>query len=136
MNIGEIMTSNAKTIGLRDSLLAASKILKEGGFNHLPVVNENGSLVGIVTDRDLKKASASDATTLEVHELLYLLDKLQVGQVMTSNPITISPEDSVQSAAKLLVEHKIGCLPVIMDGTIGGIVTKMDLLNIIARNGA
>lgn len=131
MNIGELMSAHPKTVTPQDSLLDATKILKESGFKHLPVV-DNGDLVGVVTDRDLKRASASDATTLEVHELLYLLDKVKVEQIMVRDPVTTQPEDTVESAAKLMIDRKVGCLPVVSGGKLSGIVTKGDLVKLLA----
>lgn len=135
MNTGEIMTSNPVSVHPTDSLLSAVKLLKEKGFKHLPVVNGAGTLVGVVTDRDLKQASASDATTLEVHELNYLLDQLTVEKVMTRDPATIGAEESVQTASKLLVDRKIGCLPVVRGNVLEGILTKGDLVELVARKG-
>ncbi len=132
MNVGSIMTANVISIKPEDSLLAATRILKEKKFKHLPVVDANGAVAGIVTDRDLKRASASDATTLEVHELLYLLDKVKIEQVMTRNPATAGKDDSVQVVAKQMVDGKIGCLPVVDGGRLVGIVTKDDLLRLLA----
>jgi acetoin utilization protein AcuB len=129
------MTKSPVTIKASDSLLAATRILKEKGFKHLPVLDGNGALVGVVTDRDLKRASASDATTLEVHELLYLLDKLKIEQVMTRKPVSVATQETVQNAAKLMVEKKIGCLPVVEGGKVAGILTKDDLLRLVARSG-
>jgi CBS domain-containing protein len=98
------------------------------------VLDEKGALVGVVTDRDLKRASASDATTLEVHELLYLLDRLTIEQIMTRKPLVVSPQATVQEAARLVVERKIGCLPVMENGALRGIVTRDDLLGLLARS--
>lgn len=134
-SVGSVMTKSPITIKASDSLLAATRILKEKGFKHLPVLDGNGALVGVVTDRDLKRASASDATTLEVHELLYLLDKLKIEQVMTRKPVSVASQETVQNAAKLMVEKKIGCLPVVEGGKVAGILTKDDLLRLVARSG-
>jgi len=134
-SVGSVMTKSPVTIKASDSLLAATRILKEKGFKHLPVLDGNGALVGVVTDRDLKRASASDATTLEVHELLYLLDKLKIEQVMTRKPVSVATQETVQNAAKLMVEKKIGCLPVVEGGKVAGILTKDDLLRLVARSG-
>jgi CBS domain-containing protein len=134
-NVGAVMTKNPVTIKAGDSLLMATRVLKEKGFKHLPVLDESGAVVGVVTDRDLKRASASDATTLEVHELLYLLDKVKIEQVMNRKPQTVKVTDDVQDAAKLMVERKIGCLPVLEGGKLVGIVTKDDLLRLLSRAG-
>lgn len=132
--VDSVMTKAPVTVKAGDSLLAATRVLKEKGFKHLPVLDGNGALVGVVTDRDLKRASASDATTLEVHELLYLLDKLKIEQVMTRKPVSVGPQETVQGAAKLMVDKKIGCLPVVDNGKVAGIVTKDDLLRLVARS--
>ena len=135
MNIGEIMTSNPVSVDQDKTMLEATKVLKEKGFKHLPVTNGEGKkLVGVITDRDLKRASASNATTLEIHELLYLLDKVKIGDIMTKSPITVTPEDSVESAAKLMIDRRIGCLPVLRDNRLTGIVTKDDLLKLVANS--
>jgi len=131
MKIGELMTGNPKSVTAHDSLLLATKLLKENGFKHLPVV-ENGALIGVVSDRDLKRASASDATTLEVHELLYLLDKLKVEQIMVRDVATVEEGDTVESAARLMIDRKVGCLPVVSGGKLTGIVTKGDLIKLLA----
>lgn len=132
--VGSVMTANPVTIKTGDSLLAATRVLKEKKFKHLPVLDGNGALVGVVTDRDLKRASASDATTLEVHELLYLLDKLKIEQVMTRKVVSTKPDETVQEAAKRMVEAGIGCLPVLDGNQVVGIVTKDDLLRLVARS--
>ena len=133
MNIGDLMTANPVTISPGDSLLAATRLLKENGFKHLPVIDEAGQVVGVVTDRDLKRASASDATMLEVHELLYLLDKVTVNQIMSGNPVVIDAGERVESAAGLLVDRRIGCLPVLKDSRLAGIITKDDLLRLLSK---
>jgi len=135
MNIGEIMTSNPVFLDQDDSMVEATRVLKEKGFKHLPVTNGEGkNLVGVITDRDLKRASASNATTLEIHELLYLLDKVKIGDIMTRSPVTVTPEDSVESAANLMIDRHIGCLPVLRDNRLTGIVTKDDLLKLVAKS--
>ena len=84
------MSKNVITVDEKDSMQDAMKHLKEHDIRMLPVMKK-GKLVGIVTDRDLKKASASDATMLEIHEFLYLLTKIKVKDIMTKNPITLPP---------------------------------------------
>ena len=91
--------------------------------------------MGVVTDRDIKRASASEATSLDIHELLYLVDKIAVSRVMSREPITVAPDTSVREAAKLMVDRKIGCLPVVNGEKLVGIVTGIDLLRLVARAG-
>jgi CBS domain-containing protein len=132
MNVEAIATKTVITLNVNDSLLDASRLLREKGIRHLPVVAGDGRLVGIVTDRDIKKASASEATSLDIHELMYLLDKLQVSKVMTKAPATVQSGTPIRDAAKLMVEKKIGCLPVVDNGKLTGIVTEIDMLRLLA----
>lgn len=132
MTILKAMSSKVITIDANDTLLQATRTMKENNIKHLPVVDDMGSLVGIVTDRDLKEASASDATTLEVHELLYLLDKVVIDSIMTKNVITADKGTPLKQAALLMVEKGIGCLPVVEGRDVVGIVTRTDLLRYFA----
>ena len=134
MQLSQLMSSKVVTLRDNDSLGKASAMMKEHGIRHFPVVNDAGNLVGIVTDRDLKRASASNATSLEVHELLYLLEKLLVKEVMSKPPITVAPEQKVQEAARLMVDKKIGCLPVMDKNQLLGVVTQIDLLGYLASH--
>ncbi|MDH5751651.1 MAG: CBS domain-containing protein [Deltaproteobacteria bacterium] len=135
MKIKTVMSTPVITIGIDETLLTASRLMKENNIKHLPVVDPQGRLLGIMTDRDLKKASASDATSLEVHELLYLLDRIQAEGVMTRHPVTVTAESDLRTAAKLMVENKIGCLPVLKGEELIGIITKDDLLRLVAKGG-
>ena len=133
MKIEAIATREVITARTTDSMLTASKLLKERVIRHLPVLDEKGRLVGVITDRDIKRASASEATSLDIHELLYLLDRLEVTKVMTRNPVTLPLGATVQEAAQLMIRHKIGCI-LIMDGSkLAGIVTDVDMLKLLAR---
>ena len=125
------MSKNVVSIDTNDSMEDAMKLLKEHGIRMLPVMKK-GKLVGIVTDRDLKKASASDATTLEIHELLYLLTKIKVKDIMTKDPITVSPDYTVEETAQVLLESKISGAPVVDDGgQIVGTITQTDLFRVL-----
>lgn len=134
MKITELMQTNVITGKPEDSLAMASRKFKDQGFRHLPVVDDENKLLGVFTDRDLKRASASGATLLEVHELLYLMDQVKLSEVMTKNPITITGEDPLQKAAQLMVEKKVGCLPVITGEKLIGIITEIDLLRYLAQS--
>ena len=135
MIIAKLMKKNIITIKSEESLGAAASLMKEKKIRHLPVVDGSKKIVGIITDRDLKRASASDATLLEVHELLYLMNKVKLSTVMTKKPITISPSATLEKAAELFVKHKIGCLPVVDNNKIQGILTHYDLLSHFAKGG-
>src|SRR5574341_598395 len=125
------MTRNPISIEADTPFLEARLILKEKRIRHLPVV-DRGKLIGVVTDRDLKEAAPSGATTLDVYEMNYLLLKMKVRDLIRREPITVKPTNSVEKAATLMYEHKVGCLPVVNgDGTLVGIITGRDLLGVM-----
>lgn len=127
MRVGHRMTRNPLTATPHMALKAASELLQKHRIRHLPVV-DRGKLVGIVTDRDIRRALPSDATSLEVHELLYLLDKVEVQEIMTKELTTATPDTPVEEAARLMVEKKIGGLPVLEGERLVGIITETDVL--------
>jgi len=125
------MSKNVITIDANDSMQDAIKLLKEYNIHMLPVMKKD-KLVGIVTDRDLKKASASDATTLEVHELLYLLTKIKVKDIMTKDPITVPPDYTAEETAQVLLKNRISGAPVVDEnGHVVGTITQTDLFRVL-----
>jgi acetoin utilization protein AcuB len=127
MLVKDWMTRELITVEEDVSIMKASKLMKEKGFQHLPVTKQ-GRLTGIVSDRDLKEAHPSKATTLDIHELYYLLDKLKVGKVMSKNPYTISGDETTDKAAALMLKYDISALPVVdQKGDLQGIITKGDV---------
>lgn len=127
MLVKDWMTKDPITITDETSMMKAIHLMKQNRFRRLPVMHE-GRLVGIVSDRDLKEASPSKATTLDVHELYYLLAELLVKDIMTRDPITVSPEDTVEHAAQLMLENTISGLPVVdSQGKLEGIITQSDV---------
>ena len=133
MKLAQIMHKDVVTVSTDDTLNTAARVLKEKKIKHLPVVTGDYKVAGIITDRDLKRASASDATLLEVHELLYLLDRVKMSAVMTKRPKTAAPGMTVERAARTMVDAKIGCLPVVEKGKLLGIVTNTDLLGVLGN---
>jgi acetoin utilization protein AcuB len=127
MLIKDWMTREPITINDDTSMIKAIHIMKQQRFRRLPVLHQ-GRLVGVITDRDLKEASPSKATTLDVHELYYLLGELQVKEIMTRNPITLSMDDTVEHAAQAMLEHTISGMPVLdAHGELVGIITQSDI---------
>ncbi|HUL38589.1 MAG TPA: CBS and ACT domain-containing protein [Thermodesulfobacteriota bacterium] len=127
----EKIQKNPVTIGPEASFYEARNLIHEKGVRHLPVVDKNNVLVGIVTDRDIREAAPSDATLLSVQELNYLLGKLKVSSFMTPKDklVTISPDTIIEEAVQLMHDHKIGCLPVLEGGKLYGIFTETDALD-------
>lgn len=128
MTISEWMTANPLSVTSDTPIMEAMHLLRERGFRRLPVVDD-GLLVGIVTDRDLKSASASRASTLSVHELNYLLSKLVVEQVMKRPVLTVGPDAPIEKAATLMAEHKVSGLPVVRGDDLLGVITITDILH-------
>jgi len=125
------MSKNVITIDENESMQNALRTVKERNIRMLPVLRK-GKLVGVVTDRDLKRASASDATTLDVHELLYLISKIKVKDIMTKEVITVSPDYTVEETAELLLQNKISGAPVVdIDDEIVGTITQTDLFRVL-----
>ena len=125
------MNPNVVTVDADDSMLDATKLLKEHNIRHLPVL-EKGKLVGVITDRDLKRASPSDATALEAHELLYLIANIKVREIMTKNPITVPYNFTIEEAAELLLQARISGMPVVdKDGDVIGTITQTDLFKVL-----
>jgi acetoin utilization protein AcuB len=119
------------TISPEATFFEARNLIHEKGIRHLPVVDKNNALVGIVTDRDIREAAPSDATLLSVQELNYLLGKLKVSSFMTPKAklITITPDTLIEEAVQLMHDNKIGCLPVVEGGKLYGIFTETDALD-------
>ena len=121
------MSKPVITAEKNDSMQRAATLMKENRIRLLPVIDK-GKLCGILSDRDLKRASASDATSLDVHELLYLISKIKVAGIMTRNVVTVHQDWTVEEAANLMLERKISGVPVVDDnGRLCGVITQTDL---------
>jgi acetoin utilization protein AcuB len=127
----EKIQRNPVTIGPEASFYEVRNLIHEKGVRHLPVIDKNNMLVGIVTDRDIREAAPSDATLLSVQELNYLLGKLKVSSFMTPKDklITINPDTLIEEAVQLMHDNKIGCLPVLEQGKLYGLFTETDALD-------
>ena len=131
------MSKKVVTVHVNDTMQDAVKLLREHGIRMLPVM-EHGELVGIVTDRDMKRASASDATTLDVHELIHLVSTIKIKHIMTKNPITVPFDFTVEETAEVLLKNKISGVPVLNHNKeIVGTITQTDLFKVlISQTGA
>jgi acetoin utilization protein AcuB len=133
MLVRERMTAIPVTVNPDTTYEDAFQILREKKIRRLPVVDKNGDLVGIVVEKDLLYASPSPATSLSVFEVHYLLSKLRVKDVMTKRVITVGGDCPLEEAARIMVDHKIGSLPVVDGKRVVGIITETDVFKTMAE---
>lgn len=133
-HVSEIMSSPAIVVGPEMSVSAASALMRDKNIRHLPVV-ENGRLIGIVSRGDLREATFTEAVNADTYELHFMLNRLNVGRLMTRRVYTTTPDAPLVHAVELMTEHKIAGLPVVDEaGSVVGIVTESDLLKMLARH--
>jgi acetoin utilization protein AcuB len=130
MLVQQKMTRNLVTTTSDVSVTDALELMHEKKVSRLPVLDQHGNLVGIVSEGDLLYASPSPATTLNVWEIHSLLAKLKVDKVMTRPVITVTEDTPIEEAARIMVEKKIGGLPVMNEKTVVGIITVADIFKV------
>ena len=132
MAVKHWMTNDVITVKADTSLLKCRNLMKEKNIRRVPVVDDENHVIGIISDRDVKSASPSKATALEVHEMQYLLAEIKARDIMTPSPVTVKPDATVENAAVLMVDRKIGGLPVVGDdGKLCGIITDQDIFKVL-----
>ncbi len=135
LKVRDVMTADPTTLKRNDKLTLAEDIMRLGRVRHLPVVDDDGEmLVGIVSQRDLFRDALAQALGYGKHAQRKILDTLSVKDVMATEVVTTSPDISLIEAARLLTERKIGCLPVVENGRLVGILTEGDFVALIAKN--
>ncbi len=131
--VRDIMQTNFVTVSAGDTLSTVEDIMTLGGVRHMPVVR-GGTLVGVVSERDLLRASLSNLTAFRQEERRAFLHLVENARVMSSPPIGFAPDADIEQAARLLAEKSIGCLPVIEEGELVGFLTETDVLRWIANS--
>jgi acetoin utilization protein AcuB len=127
MKVRDIMTTPPISVEMDMPVLEARQLMGSHRIRHLPVT-DGGRLMGIVTDRDIRLSLPSSATRLSLFEINFLIERLAVGSVMTKTVITVEPARDAAEAGRIMLDHKIGALPVVDRGVIVGIVTETDML--------
>jgi len=126
------MSREVVVVKYDNSLPEAHQIMISNKIRRLPVTDENGRLVGIITLGDVRSASPSPATSISIFEMNYLLSSLAVERIMTPNPVTIDPNLSIDEAANIMLQKRISGLPVVDDeGYICGIITESDIFRMV-----
>jgi acetoin utilization protein AcuB len=130
MLVGSRMTPNPITIGPDVSIAEAMELMKRENVRRFPVVDKNRKMIGVVTQTDLLHASPSAATSLTMWEITYLLGQIKVREVMTRDVLSIGEDATLEEAARIMVNNKIGSLPVVRDGNPVGIITESDIFQV------
>jgi len=129
MLVSKIMKRNPVFIYPELSLSDARSLMDRERIGHLPILNKNNQLTGLITKADLAKAAPSSATTLDMYEISYLLSKLKVDKVMVKEVVTVQENEIIEEAARIMADRGIGCLPVMNGSLLVGIVTDTDIFN-------
>ena len=127
MKVKDIMVKEVATLDVNDELSLANDIMRLGRIRHLPVV-EGQQLVGIVSERDLFRSSLAQALGYETKDTRDLMKTLHIKDVMVPAVVTVSPDTSLRDAVRLMVDQKIGCLPVVENKSLVGLITETDIL--------
>ncbi len=134
MLVGERMSKNLITVSRNTGVDDALRLMRDKNIRRLPVVDNQGKLIGIVSDKDLYLASPSPATSLDIFEMRYLLARLGVEKIMSAPVITVQPDTPLEEAARIMADRKIGGLPVLDEQeNLVGIITESDLFKIFVE---
>lgn len=133
LRVRDVMKTEVATLGRNDVLTLADDIMALGRIRHLPVLDEDGTLVGVVSQRDLFRGALASALGYGAHAQRKLLNMLRVKDVMTSDPVTIGPDTELAAAARLMAERKVGCLPVVEGDALVGILTEGSFVELVAK---
>ena len=131
MLVRDCMTPNPITVTPESTHRQAAELMRDHHIHHLPVTDKKGQLVGIVVEEDLLAAQPSPATTLSIYEIHGLLSRLQLKQIMSHPVYTTTPNCPIEEAARLMLEKGIGCLPVLEQEQVVGIITDTDIFQVL-----
>ncbi|HEY5789944.1 MAG TPA: CBS domain-containing protein [Gammaproteobacteria bacterium] len=132
MKVRELMTTSLLTLNEHDSMQHARQLMKQHRIRHLPVIDDDSRFIGLLTLRDLLSATVSRLAEIDAGEIESFEATVQVGDVMNVEIIAVDAETDLREAALCLIEHKFGCLPVLRDGYLIGILTESDFVRLVA----
>ena len=130
MLVRERMSTKPVTIPADVSITEALHVMRQNQVRRLPVLDGEGNVVGIVSEKDLLYAAPSPATSLSIYEMHDLLSRLRVSELMTTDLITVTPDIPLEEAARIMADNKLGGLPVIENGNLVGIITETDIFKV------
>ena len=131
MFVKDRMTQNPVTVSPDTSVSEALNLMRQKKVRRMPVVDKRGHLVGIVAEKDLLYASPSPATSLNVYEIGYLLSKLKVKEIMARDVVTVTEDEPLEEAARVMVDSGVSGLPVVRDRLVVGIITETDIFKVL-----
>ncbi|MGQ9921624.1 MAG: CBS domain-containing protein [Desulfobacca sp.] len=129
MQVKDVMVRDVATLDMDDELSLANDIMKLGRIRHLPVVSGK-RLVGILSERDLFRTSLVEALGHEPTKTREVMKAIRIQDIMVKNLITLAPEADIREAVRLMLDHKIGCVPVVAGGELLGLITETDILRL------
>jgi CBS domain-containing protein len=135
MKVRDLMSRDVATVRRNDQLLIADDLMQLGRIRHTPVLDDDGQqVVGVLSQRDLFRGALARALGYGAHAQQKMLGMLLVKDVMTNDPVTTTPDTPIADAARLMLERKIGCLPVVEGGKLIGILTESDFVRFASRS--
>jgi CBS domain-containing membrane protein len=132
LRVRDVMSENPKTLGRNDQLSVADDVMRAERIRHLPVLDEDGKLCGIMSQRDMFRGALAQALGYGTAAQGKMLAMLRVKEVITTDVVTIAPDAALAEAARTMLERKIGCLPVVDGGRLVGILTESDFVALVA----
>lgn len=133
MFVKDIMSRNLFTLRKQDRLDQAQSLMDQETIQHIPIVDQKQRLVGLVTSRELLRASVSIFSDLDVDEKRDLYHHISLSEIMIEDVLTTSPKTPLSEAARIMEENEVGCLPVMQDDVLVGLITETDFLHVIAE---
>lgn len=134
LKVRDLMTEEVLTLTAEDNLAALYDLMDSRHIRHVPVVDEDDTLVGIVSDRDLLRGALGEESSLPLSVRRQMLEQLKVEEIMNTEPMTVEPEQTAREAGELLMELKVSCLPVVDGGRLVGIITESDFVRYLTEN--
>jgi CBS domain-containing protein len=134
LEVRDLMSRNVTTVQRNEQLVVAEDVMRLGRIRHLPVLDQDGTLVGLVSQRDLFHNGVERALGFGAHAHERAISTLSIKEAMTTEVVTTTPDTPIRQAAELMMGRKIGCLPVLENGELVGILTESDFVGFVARS--
>lgn len=135
LKVMDLMTENVFSVNADEDLSRLSDLMDDIHVRHMPVKDKEGRLVGLVSQRDLLRSALYTSKDLPLTEQRELLKRMTVGEIMTSDPETAEMDDNIEEAGRIMLENKLGCLPVVEGGKLVGILTEADFVKFVVEGG-